>query len=188
MWVTLDTPGYAPCYIEAFIHYGRYTAASAAQAQSERYLAAVAPDYRGYVFGITGADKVTGKRLVTEYPYGVNGSTTAQIGGNIEVFRVVDNTWRVKVNGADALTAPIYCGKNVSNNPPPPYLAGMARAVSWGIESDDSNNTFTSGTSIDASLNVGSGYATPKASVDRSSYLNWKANYNSTTGRITLTR
>jgi hypothetical protein len=188
LWVYFNDINERDCYFEAMTNSGQWTPAQAANGIAAGYPSSVAPTFKGYELGVTGSD-MQGNKTVTAYIYGANNSPAAATGGTIEMKKVASGAWEIWINGARALTPPLRCATAAYV----PYVPVNASASDLGIESNDTGNTFVSGTTADASVKTvfGSPNYVPWANVNTNSANpgpNWATSYNSTTGRLTYTR
>jgi hypothetical protein len=188
LWVYFNDLTERDCYVEAMASSSRSTAGQAANGIAIGYPTSIAPTYKGYELGVTGSDQ-SGNLQVTSYAYGTNNSAAAAAGGTIEIKKASTGGWEIWINNVRALQVPLRCATAANQA----YIPVNASAADAGIESNDTTNTFTSGTTADVSLKTvfgGSNYApwlNPTLTTPNSG-PNWATTYNATTGRLTFTR
>ena len=188
MWLVLDSFGSQPisggCWIEVMVKNGYY---STATGKKPEYI----PSYKGYSIASNVANN-TGNMDYIDYPYGTNPSSTAQTGGTVEIVKGPSaGQWIVKINGVNALTlGDVACRRFDPGFVNVKYIPNAASRIDWGIESNDTANTFTKNTTMTVQQQFGTGsYTTPPSAAvpdTSNNTFGWSTTYNN--GTITFTR
>jgi hypothetical protein len=203
IWLQLDEFGSIPktqgCWIEAMVIDTKATAAYQAGTQSPPTFT---PDFRGYMIAtqISNSPSVTtGNMKYTEYAFSsVDPDPAAQTGGTIEIVKTPGSTnaYKVNINNVNGLNLTnVNCRKigiAIGSNQNQGYPAIGGSAADFGIESNDTANTFTSGTSMDVLVkDLGQTvYSIPATTfgIPTNAPPSWTTTYNTTNGRVTMTR
>jgi hypothetical protein len=202
VWLRLDQFGSIPtaagCWIEAMITDTKMTSAYQATYQNPTTLS---PDFRGYLIATqisNSPSATTGNMEYREYVVGsADPDPTAQTGGTVEIIKTPGstNSYNVNINNVNQLNLlNVTCRKinNAIGNINQGYPAIGGERATWGIESNDTANTFTSGTSMDVLLKRGTAtqYSIP-SSADanvQDAPPSWSTGYSTVNGRVTMTR
>lgn len=202
MWVVFNQVGTASpdCYSEILVQNNNTNTAGATALQAAGYAQGVSPSYKGYVVAVTQYDANTpsltyGQMVQKSIVHGGNGTSAAQAGGTVEMtYSGAPGLWQAVINGVTAQTQNITCVKKV-NGANVTYPAAGGSIVEWGIESNDTTNSFTKDTKLTATRRIGFGvglYAPPPAaSMTVQLYennVNWTTMYNGSTGEMTFKR
>jgi hypothetical protein len=187
------------CWIEAMVTKGNFVT-NAYQTQTGPTQGTLAPgstlsgnSFNGYWVATQRAYSTTAF-IYTDYPYGVNNSSTAASGGSVEIVQGTGiGQWLVKINGTTALTLNGYaCAKAVGFNPVVSSPSG-ASGIQIGLEANDDSPliTFTKGTKL-TNLQVKQGTGsyvvlpgTNPTNVDLNN-RNWTSTYSN--GQLTINR
>ncbi len=202
VWLSLDEFGSFPktpggCWIEAMVIDTKETAAYQTATQAPPTFT---PDFRGYMIATQISDSpsvITGNMKYTEYAFSsVDPDPAAKTGGTIEIVKTPGSTnaYKVNINNVNGLNLTnVNCRKIGLTNPNQGYPAIGGSSAQFGIESNDTANTFTSGTSMDVLVKdlgqtVYSIPATTFGITPTNAPPSWATTYNATNGRITMTR
>jgi hypothetical protein len=180
-------------YIEAGLDSSLSTPAAAQNAQLNNFATVVSPGYKGYFAGTTLADNNANIILKT-FIYGGNGTGTAQTGGTVEIEQTnaATSTWVVKYNGTTALTlAGVKALANSGGGLYGVVTPAAATELQVGIESNDTTNTFTNGTSMIQSYKLGTSSVytfSPVSGPYDNNTFSWYSTYTPATGKVTLNK
>jgi hypothetical protein len=184
------------CYIEVLDQNGNWDASIVNQFRAAGFGHVTSPSYKGYVISTTSTESATpsldyGKEVIKSYPYGGNGTGTAQTGGTLKLINAgVPGTWQVRINNTIALERNLSCTKKV-NGANVIYTVGAAMTGKWGIEANDTLSTYTNNTSMNVQSRTGSGvYVNPQTVTDNpyENVAGWTYTYDKTTGKLTFKR
>jgi hypothetical protein len=200
VWLKLDEFGSFStaegCWIEAMV---TDTKATVQYQTTYKKPTTIAPDFRGYLIATQISDSpsaTTGKMEYREYIVGsTDPDPAAQTGGIIEIVKTPGSTnaYKVNINNVNQLNLlNVNCRKIGSTNSNQGYPATGGQRVTWGIESNDTANTFTSGTSMDVLMKRGTAteYSIPPSAEQNvvDAPPSWSTSYSTTNGRVTMTR